>query len=112
VRKAISAVRLAADAPADGEGRSVEDLRAELERNPKDHATRFELANVLLRQEDHDAAVSELLHIIKWDKAFTVEGAEGSKSVRDFTLQIFEALGSDHDVTKKGRRRLANILLM
>ena len=27
-------------------------------------------------------------------------------------LQVFDSLGSDHDVTKKGRRKLANILLM
>ena len=61
---------------------------------------------------DAEGAVTELLYIIKRDKTFAATGAEGSKTAREFVLQVFDSLGNDHDVTKKGRRRLANILLM
>jgi len=112
VRKAVSAVRLAADTSGDGESRSVDELRASLEVDPAAHATRFELAQALLRQQDAEGAVAELLVILKRDKAFAVAGPEGNKTARELVLQVFDSLGNDHDVTKKGRRRLANILLM
>ena len=36
---------------------------------------------------------------------------EGGKS-RDLLLKLFEALGNDSDLTKKGRRKLSNYLLL
>lgn len=112
VRKAVSAVRLAKEFPEAASARSESDLRAELERNPSDHGTRFALAQTLLQQDDSEAAVNELLLILKRDKTFAVEMAQGNRSVREVLLQVFEALGNDHDVTKKGRRRLANIMMI
>lgn len=47
MRKAISTVALAEDAPEAG-GRPAAELGAALELDPKDHATRFELAQLLL----------------------------------------------------------------
>ena len=46
VRRAISAVKLAADTESDGAVSSEADLRAELEANPSAHGTRFRLAQV------------------------------------------------------------------
>ena len=50
--------------------------------------------------------MGELLSIIKKDRAWN-EGAP-----KALLFQIFDSLGSDHDVVKGGRRKLSNILLM
>lgn len=113
VRKAISAIKLAADAPDSSEVSSVSELQLKLETSPLDHESRYLLAQALLREQDTEGAVGELLQIIKKDKAFALPTAEGgSKSAREFLLQIFDSLGNDDKITQKGRRRLANILLM
>ena len=105
VRKAISTIELAAEAPG-GEGRSAAELRALLEEDPQAHAVRFELAQALLASGDSESAVSELLLILKRDKRWE------NGSARDLLLKLFDSLGSDHELTKSGRRRLANIMLM
>ena len=68
------------------------------------------------QRDDGAGAVGELLFILKKDKKWAQTVEKGSdvtaKSARELLLQIFDALGSGSDVTKKGRRRLANILLM
>lgn len=112
VRRAISAVSLAAEASSAAGGRSVSELRALLDEDPLAHATRFELAQALMARDEAASAVDELLAILKKDKAFAAQTDDGPKSARELLLQIFDALGTASDVTKKGRRRLANILLM
>ena len=107
VRKAVNAVALAAEAPA-GDGRSVADLRAALELDAKDHAARYELAQALYAGGDSAGAVDELLTLLKKDKTWSADEAVP----RDFLFKIFEALGNGDDVTKAGRRRLANIMLV
>jgi putative thioredoxin len=104
VRKAISKVGLAGG--TDGDGRPVAGLEALLAADPADHAARYELAQALLGRSEHEAAVGELLHIIKKDRAWN-EGAP-----KALLFQVFDSLGSDSDVVKGGRRKLSNILLM
>ena len=106
VRKAVSTVALAADAP-DGDGRPPAELRALLEADPKDHAARFELAQVLLSEGDQASAIDELLLIVRRAPKNWEEG-----KAKDLLLKMFEALGNESELTKKGRRRLANYLLI
>jgi len=61
--------------------------------------------------QDAEGAVAELLTILKKDKAFAVSAEGGDKTARETVLQIFDSLGNESEVTKKGRRRLANIIL-
>ena len=105
VRKAISTIALAEDAPA-SDGRAPSELRKLLEADPKDHAARFELAQALLAEGAQEEAIDELLLIVRRDRNW-----EGGKS-RDLLLKLFEALGNDSDLTKKGRRKLSNYLLL
>ena len=106
VRKAISTVALAADAPDAGDGRAPSELRALLEANPKDHAARYELAQALLGSGDQEEAIEQLLLIVRRDKNW-----EEGKS-RELLLKLFDALGNDSEITKRGRRKLSNYLLL
>jgi len=103
VRKAISKVALAADGT--GAGKSIDELRAVLGEGPAQHSIRFELAQALVAHEQVEEAVGELLHILKKDRSWN-DGA-----AKNLLLQIFESLGNSHELTKKGRRKLANIVL-
>ena len=105
VRKAISTVALAADAPDIDGARPASELRTLLETDPKDHAARYELAQLLLAGGDQAAAIGELLLIVRRAKKWE----EGK--ARDLLLKLFEALGNDSELTKKGRRKLSNYLL-
>jgi len=106
VRKAISTVMLAAEAPADGDGRAPAELLALLETNPRDHHARFEYAQTMLAAGDQAEAIEQLLLIVRRDKAW-----EGGKH-RELLLKLFEALGNDHELVKKGRRKLSNYVLI
>lgn len=106
VRRAIGKVALAAEGVGAEGGRSLDELRAEVDHQPLAHETRFELAQALLHSGDEAAACDELLRILKKDKTWN-EGA-----AKALLLQIFDSLGGESEVVKKGRRRLANIVLM
>ena len=93
---------LAVDAPEGG--RPVSELRLALEADRDDHAARYELAQRLLVSGEQADAIDELLLIVRRDKAWS-DGA-----ARLLLLKVFDALGSGHELTKKGRRRLSNFL--
>ena len=105
VRLAVSRVALAEAAGSGSAGSNIDELRSRLEADPLAHETRFELATALLSSGDEEAAVFELLTILKKERHWN-EGA-----AKHLMLQIFESLGSEHVLTKSGRRRLANIVL-
>jgi len=86
-------------------GRSIAEMRAALDEAPRDHETRFALAQALLGAGEQAEAVDSLLLIIRREKTWN-EGA-----ARDLLLKLFETLGSDHELTVKGRRRLSNYML-
>ena len=105
VRLAVSRVALAEAAGSGLAGSNIDELRSRLEADPLAHETRFELATALLSSGDEETAVFELLTILKKERHWN-EGA-----AKYLMLQIFESLGSEHELTKSGRRRLANIVL-
>lgn len=109
VRKAISKVALASHGRAE-DGRSPEELRALLEATPDANDVRYELAQAMLAAGREEEAMSELLQIIKHEKRSGQVWNEGA--AKTLVLQLFDSVGSDHELVKKGRRRLANILLM
>ena len=106
VRKAISTVALAAEAPDTADGRSAAELRALLQEEPRNHAARFELAQALVGAGAQEEAIDELLLIVRRDKTWNENAA------RELLLKMFDALGSDHPLTRKGRRKLSNYLLL
>lgn len=98
---AKAALTLAQNAPSRD---ALLQLNARLATNEHDHEARYELAAALFSAGNQEAAIEELLHIIKKDKAWN-EGA-----ARTQLLAFFEALGHTHPLTMQGRKKLATIL--
>ena len=82
----------------------VADLRAAVDRNPADHATRFELAQALHAAGKVQEAVDELLEIFRRDR----EWNDGAAKTQLFT--IFDALPPKDPIVLAGRRRLSSMI--
>jgi putative thioredoxin len=79
-------------------------LLAAVEANPADHAARFELAEALAANGDRQAAVDQLIEIVRRERAWNEEAA------RKKLVQFFEAWGMTDPMTLYGRRRLSSVL--
>lgn len=101
VAAAAAAVELAEEGAGAGD---VAKLRRALEAAPDDHATRFALAIALYGKQHFEAAIEELLRIIRADRHWNEEAA------RKQLVKIFDALGPSHPLTLASRRRLSAIL--
>ncbi len=101
VEGALAALKLAEQA---GTVKDEKGLRARLASNPDDHQTRYDLANALFAHGNAEAALDELLEIVRRDRAWNDDAA------RKQLISIFEALGPRSPLTQQGRRRLSSIL--
>jgi putative thioredoxin len=101
IQAARSAIELT-EATADV-GETAE-LRARLDANPDDHQARLDLALALIAARDHEAAIEELLEIVRRDRDWN-EGA-----ARAQLFKLFDTLGPKDPRAAKGRRRLSSIL--
>ncbi|MBM3392955.1 MAG: co-chaperone YbbN [Betaproteobacteria bacterium] len=97
------AARLALAQGASG-GADEATLRTRIAADAGDLAARLELANRLALRQEHRVALEELLEIVRRDRAF--EDDIGRKTM----LQIFSLLGSDSDLVREYRGRLASLL--
>ncbi len=101
----ISSVRAAielAEAPVDDE--DVARLKAAVEADPGDHASRVDLAVALNAAGQREEAADHLLHVIKTDRQWNDEAA------RKQLVQLFEAWGHMDELTIASRRRLSSLL--
>ncbi len=87
-----------------GAVRDPQTLQAVLARAGDDHATRVELADSLFLRGQPEAAMDELLTIVKRDREWNDDAA------RRRLLTYFEALGHGHALTLQGRRKLSSVL--
>jgi putative thioredoxin len=102
---AEAAERLAARLRLEGEGGGDPDaLRARVEADPDDLATRIELGRALAAANRHEEALESFLEAIRRDPEFD-EGA-----ARLAMLDLFELLGSDAELTQRFRGQLARAL--
>jgi putative thioredoxin len=80
------------------------ELKARVERDPNDFQARYELAAALFAAGEREAAIDQLLEIIRRNRAWNEEAA------RKQLLKFFEAMGSTDPLTVSARRRLSSIL--
>jgi putative thioredoxin len=79
-------------------------LLARLEINPDDHQARFDLALAWDAKGDRDAAIRELLELVRRDRQWNDEAA------RKHLVTFFEAMGPTDPRTLAARRALSSIL--
>lgn len=83
---------------------TAEELQAQLVKKQKDHAARHDLAVVLFGQGKIIAAMDELVSIIRQEREWN------DNKARSLLVDVFDALGSQHPATLKGRRKLSAVL--
>ena len=82
----------------------TEALAAAVAANPADHQARFELAEALAAKGDRQAAVDQLVEIVRRERAWNEEAA------RKQLVKFFEAWGMTDPMTLYGRRKLSSVL--
>jgi putative thioredoxin len=80
------------------------ELLARIEKNPKDHQARFDLALALNARGDREGAVDQLLISFEYDRNWNEQAA------RKQLVEFFDAYGPKDEVTLSGRRRLSSIM--
>ena len=79
-------------------------LKARLAADANDHQARFDLAQALDADGDREAALNELLEIVRRDRKWNEDGA------RKHIVTLFEAMGPTDPRTLDARRRLSTLL--
>ena len=101
IKAAEAALSLAEKSEALGD---TSELLERIEKNPKDHQARFDLALALNARGDKEGAVDQLLISFEYDRKWNDEAA------RKQLLEFFDAYGPKDEVTLSGRRRLSSIM--
>ncbi len=101
VAAAITAVDLAEQSRETG---NITELRDRAAANPEDRQARFDLALALFGNGRAEAAIDELLQLVRLDRDWDGQAA------RNQLVKIFDALGPTNPLTTSSRRRLSSIL--
>lgn len=97
----IARIRLSLAAPA---GEDAGTLVKRIAVDAGDLDARLKLANLDIAEGRHEAAFEQLLEIIRRDRKF------GDDAGRRTMLNVFDVLGSGHELVSKYRRQLASAL--
>ncbi|RVU18096.1 thioredoxin [Methylobacterium oryzihabitans] len=79
-------------------------LQRQVEADPADHQSRFDLALGLAALDRRQDAIDHLIEIVRRDRSWNDDGA------RKQMLQFFEAWGPMDPMTIRGRRRLSTLM--
>ncbi|MEK9725332.1 MAG: thioredoxin, partial [Rhodospirillaceae bacterium] len=101
VAAALSAVELAQAAETAGD---VAPLRERVDAEPKNPEARYDLAIALIAGNQHEAAINELLELVRINRAWNEEAG------RVQLIKVFDTLGPTHPLTVAGRKRLSSVL--
>ncbi len=101
----IAAARAALELEQEsGEAGEVGPLREALARDPGDHQARHDLALSLYKTGDREAAIEELLELVRRNRGWNDEAA------RKQLVKFFDAMGPSDPLTVSARRRLSSLL--
>jgi len=103
VQQAVSALDLAEEGSG-ADPSQIQELQAVVDRKPKDPEARFALAQALFTLGQHDAAVENLLELVRIDRQWNEQA--GRKQL----IKIFDTLGPTDPLTIDARKRLSAIL--
>jgi putative thioredoxin len=98
VRAHLHFAQISADAP------SRTECQQQLEQHPEDSALRYQLAALLVVEQDYDGAVEEFLSLMRTDRKFQDDAA------RKALLCVFELLGDAEPRVKQYRSKMAALL--
>lgn len=98
---AKSAIEVAEQAEAAG---PVNELMEKVAQDKNDHQARYDLAMALYAAGKREAAVDELLELVRRDRTWNEDAA------RKQLVKLFEAFGPTDPLTVSARRRLSSIL--
>ena len=80
------------------------ELQARLEKDPKDHQARLDLASALFASGEREQAIDQLLDLVRRDREWNEQAA------RKQLVKFFEAIGLGDPLTVQSRKRLSSIL--
>ena len=81
-----------------------DELRRNIDKNPKNHQIRLDLAKLLLAKGENENAINELLKIIEFDPKWN--DGEARKQL----IEIFNILGNEDILVIEGRKKLSSML--
>ncbi len=84
--------------------REIGAIKSEIGKGGDDLPLNYELAQAYIKEGEFDEAIEAIFKIMQKDLDWN------EKKARHLLLKIFDALGSDSDITKTGRRRLSTLL--
>ncbi|MER2507187.1 MAG: co-chaperone YbbN [Amaricoccus sp.] len=97
-RAQVELAEASADAGEAGE------FAAKLERDPDDHAARFDLAMALVAKGDTAGAIDTLIELFRRDRDWNESAAKTQ------LFKLFDSLGPKSELAQKGRRRLSSMI--
>lgn len=102
VRSEVEVFKNAKNNPISNE--QEDELRRDIDKNPKNHEMRLDLAKLLLAKGENENAINELLKIIEFDPKWN--DGEARKQL----IEIFNILGNEDILVIEGRKKLSSML--
>ncbi len=102
VRSEVEVFKNAKNNPISNE--QEDELRRDIDKNPKNHQMRLDLAKLLLAKGENENAINELLKIIEFDPKWN--DGEARKQL----IEIFNILGNEDIMVIEGRKKLSSML--
>ena len=102
VRSEVEIFKNAKNNPISNE--QEDELRGDIDKNPKNHQLKLDLAKLLLAKGENENAINELLKIIEFDPKWN--DGEARKQL----IEIFNILGNEDILVIEGRKKLSSML--
>jgi len=102
IAQALSAMEL--EAETEGGAEDLAPLEAAVAADANDHQARFDLALALYGAGRNEDAVDALVEIVRRKRDWNDDAARAQ------LVKIFDALGTTHEITVSGRRKLSSVL--